>query len=521
MPEPEHVLAVDLGTGGPKVALVSLDGEVVASEKEPVGLRVLPGGGVEQSPAEWWRAVVAAARRVGERAPAARDSVAAVALTGQWAGTVAVDEAGEPLMDAVIWLDSRGAPHVRRVAGGRLRVAGYGPAKLRRWLRLSGGAPSLSGRDPLGHILFLKRERPEVYREAATFLEPVDWLGLRLSGRRATSAVTATLHWLTDTRDLGRVAYDRRLLSLAGVDAAKLPELLPTGSVLGPVLPAAAKELGIAADAPVVAGVPDTMSAAVGSGAVAEHAAHLYLGTSSWLSCHVPYKRTDALHSVASLPSALPDRYLVSCEQETAGACVDRLRDLLLPGTGDDGLVELNRLAGRAPPGSGGVIFAPWLNGERTPVDDHLVRGGFYNLSLDTTREQLARATLEGVALNTRWMQHYVERFTRRELDPLAFIGGGARSPLWCQVMADVLGRTVRQVAQPVEAGVRGAAFLAGIALGRLSADELPERVRIAASYGPDPARRRVYDELYAAFRGIYKSNRRLYARLNANTEET
>ena len=157
----------------------------------------------------------------------------------------------------------------------------------------------------------------------------------------------------------------------------------------------------------------------------------------------MPYKRTDALHSVASLPSALPDRYLVSCEQETAGACVDRLRDLLLPGTGDDGLVELNRLAGRAPPGSGGVIFAPWLNGERTPVDDHLVRGGFYNLSLDTTREQLARATLEGVALNTRWMQHYVERFTRRELDPLAFIGGGARSPLWCQVMADVLGRTM------------------------------------------------------------------------------
>ena len=127
MPEPEHVLAVDLGTGGPKVALVSLDGEVVASEERPGGLRVLPGGGVEQSPAEWWRAVVAAARRVGERAPAARDSVAAVALTGQWAGTVAVDEAGEPLMGAVIWLDSAVRPTCAGWPGGGCGWPGTGP----------------------------------------------------------------------------------------------------------------------------------------------------------------------------------------------------------------------------------------------------------------------------------------------------------------------------------------------------------------------------------------------------------
>ena len=156
---------------------------------------------------------------------------------------------------------------------------------------------------------------------------------------------------------------------------------------------------------------------------------------------------------------------------------MERLREALLPGAGADGFAELERLAGQAAPGSGGVLFTPWLNGERTPVDDHLVRGGLHNLSLDTTRAQLTRAVFEGVALNVRWMQHYVERFCRRRLDPVAFIGGGALSPLWGQVMADVLGRTVTRMEDPVNAGVRGAGLLGWLALGELEARR-PARTR-------------------------------------------
>ena len=228
---------------------------------------------------------------------------------------------------------------------------------------------------------------------------------------------------------------------------------------------------------PVVAGTPDSMSAAVGSGAVADHAAHLYVGTSAWLSCHVPYKRTDPLRSVASLPAAIPGRYLVSTEQQTAGACLERLRDVLLPGAGDEGYAELERLAATAAPGAGGVVFTPWLNGERTPVDDHLVRGGLHNLTLASGRADIARAVLEGVALNARWMQQAVERFCRRRLDPIAFIGGGARSALWAQIMADVLGRRVQRVADPSSANLRGAALLAFTALGEIGAAR-PARAR-------------------------------------------
>jgi xylulokinase len=260
------------------------------------------------------------------------------------------------------------------------------------------------------------------------------------------------------------------------------------------------------------------MSAAVGSGAVADRAAHLYVGTSAWLSCHVPYKRTDPLRSVASLPAAVPGRWLVSCEQETAGISLERLRDTLLPGTGTAGFAELERLAAAAAPGSGGVIFTPWLNGERTPVDDPRIRGSLHNLSLATTREQLVRAVLEGVALNVRWMQQAVERFCRARLDPIAFVGGGARSALWAQIMADVLGRTVRRVEAPATVGLRGAALLALLGLGELQVHDLDGCAPIAAVHRPGAAAER-YDALFAAFCDLYRAERRVSGRLAAVRE--
>jgi xylulokinase len=520
-PRPSTVLAVDLGTGGPKAAVVTTAGAVLGAGFEPVGLIVTPGGGVEQRPAEWWAAVVASARRAlaaaadGGPAPA----IDAVAVTGQWAGTVALGSDGEPLCDALTWMDARGAAAARAVAAaGPVRIAGYGPLRLARWIRLTAGAPSLSGRDPFGHILYLKAERPDIYAATATFLEPVNWLNLKLTGRAASSADTATLHWLTDTRDLGSVRYDDRLLRLAGIDRAKLPELLPSACVVGTLQPGPAAELGIAPGARVVSATGDTMSAAVGSGAVADYAGHLYVGTSSWIQCHVPFKRTDVRRAIATLPAALPGRYLVSCEQQTAGASLERLREEWLAGTPEaaEGYPALDALAASAPPGSGRVIFTPWLNGERTPVEDHLVRGGFHNLSLDTTRAQLVRAVLEGVALNTRWMLDGVERFVRRPLPELRFIGGGALSDLWCQIFADVLDRRILRVVDPVNANIRGAAFLAGVALGELHPADIPARAPVDAAFDPDPARRATYDELSHELRALYKRTRGIYARLNA-----
>ncbi len=510
MGDPSYALAIDLGTSGPKVALVSARGEVVADAFSPVELLLLPDGGAEQDPAAWWEAIGTAARRVLAAAPVPATRVGAVCVTGQWSGTVAVDGRGEPVGNAIIWMDSRGARYVPALVGGPVRIQGFAPGKLRRWLRLTGGAPSGSGKDPIAHILYLRHERPEVYRAAETFLEPKDFVNLLLTGRAAASFDSIALHWLTDNRDPRRVEYDPALLRLAGLERSRVPDLHPATAVLGGLTATAAAHLALPAGTPVVAGTPDVHSAAIGAGTTRDFAAHLYIGTSAWITCHVPFKKTDLLHSIASLPAAVPGRYLVADEQETAGKTLDWLAGILFPDGDGDVHDRLNEIAAAAPPGAGGVVFTPWLYGERTPVEDATLRASFFAQSLATGRAEMVRAVFEGVALNARWLLGYVERFTGRRLDPIVMVGGGAVSDLWCQIHADVLDRTILQAADPILVNVRGAGMLAHAALGQVAWDEVDDLVPVAASYAPDARNRSVYDRAYEAFRRFHKATRRL-----------
>jgi xylulokinase len=512
-----HILAVDLGTSALKVALVSTGGEVVAAEQDTCKVNLLPGGGAEQDPRRWWEQITGASSRLMARAGVPPGEVAAVACTAQWSGTVAIGGDGQPLRDAIIWMDSRGAPYARQITRGPVNVQGYGVDKLARWLRATAGIPARSGKDPLAHILWLKHHEPATYQATEKFLEPKDWLNAQLTGRAAASFDSIALHWVTDNRRLDTIGYHPGLLRLAGLDRAQLPDLLPATAVLGPLAAGPAAALGVPAGIPVVVGSPDLHSAAIGAGATRDFQPHLYVGTSSWLTCHVPFKKTDLLHNMASLPAPVPGRYFVADEQETAGAALTFLRDRVLydGGPPPGAYAEFDRMAGQAPPGSNGVIFTPWLYGERTPVEDPFVRGGFHNLSLSAGRDDLVRAVFEGVALNARWLLTAVERFTRHRLEPIRFIGGGARSDVWCQIFADVLGRAIEQVADPVNANARGAGLLAAVALGELTFDQVPDRVRVARTYSPDAATSGLYDELFGEFVGFYRRNRRAYARLN------
>ena len=517
MTDVRYVLAIDLGTSGPKVALVSDRGDLVGDGFAPVDLHLLPGGGAEQDPNQWWDAITTATRQVLADQPVTPESIAAVAVTSQWSGTVAVDGAGQAVGNAIIWMDSRGAGQVDDLAGGRVRFQGYDPRKLRKWIRLTAGAPSGSGKDPIAHILYLRDRHPDVYAATATFLEPKDYLNLRLTGKRAASFDSIALHWVTDNRDPNAVAYDDELLGYAGLSRDQLPELRPATDVLGGLTAAAATDLGLPPDLPVVMGTPDVHSAAIGAGTTSDRSAHLYIGTSSWLTCHVPDKKTDLIHSIATLPAAIPGRYVVANEQETAGKALEWLAGILYPRATDLRPVyaEMNEVATTVPAGSNGVVFTPWLYGERTPVEDDTVRGGFFNQSLDTGRPELIRSVFEGVAFNSRWLLGYVERFVKTTLNPIVMVGGGAQSDLWCQIHADVLGRTVRQAADPIMVNVRGAGLLGHVALGHVGWTEIPALVPITRSFRPNPAAKDVYDPLYDAFRQIYKATRGMYRTLN------
>ncbi len=519
----EHVLTIDLGTSGPKTAVFTVEGEYVDDEFEPVALLLGDHGAAEQRPSDWWDAIVAGVTRLRERGAVPADGFAAISVTSQWSGTVAIDAAGEPVCDAIIWMDSRGAEQIGRIVGGPLKVQGYDPRKLRKWIQLTGGIPSLSGKDPIAHIHWLRQHRPELDDRTEMYLEPKDWLNLRLTGVAAATFDSIVMTWVTDNRDPSNVRYDDELLQLAGIRREWMPDLVAATSVVGFLTQDAAAQLGIVAGTPVIGGTPDVQSAAIGSGAVRDYEGHLYLGTSSWLSCHIPIKKTDVLRGVASLPSPLPGRYFVANEQETAGACVNWLRDNVLYSDDElradpapaDVLARMDRVAATAEAGAGGVIFTPWLNGERTPVDDHTIRGGWHNVSLRTDRADLVRAVLEGVAFNSRWLLDAVEKFTGRPFPWLNVVGGGGNSAIWAQIHADVLDRPIRRIERPIAANSRGAALLAGLALGRITVDDLGDKVHVVEVHEPNGAHRAVYDEMYGAFRSIYKQNKGVHRKLN------
>ncbi|MEK7324142.1 MAG: FGGY-family carbohydrate kinase, partial [Chloroflexota bacterium] len=521
--EGKYILAIDLGTSGPKVGLVSVDGEIVAGEFEETPLLLLPNGGAEQKPDDWWAAITKAARKVIGQNTVPVGDIVAVSCTSQYSSTVAVNRDGQPLMNAINWMDTRGARYVQQITSGPIKIEGYGIDKLWTWVRLTGGIPTRSGKDSIAHILYLKHEQPEIYREAYKFLEPKDYINLRLTGKFAATYDSINLHWLTDNRNIANIVYDDRLLKMAGVDRGKLPELKHATDILGPLTPEAAAELGLPVSAPVVAGTTDAQSAAIGSGAVKDYEAHLYLGTSSWISCYVPFKKTDIVHNMASLPSAIPGRYYIANEQECAGMCLTFLRDNLVYPADElavgarpaEAYKLFYRIAEHAPAGSEGLIFTPWLYGERTPIEDGAVRGGFFNLSLKTKRESLVRAVFEGVAYNARWLLGCVEQFAKRRFESLNMIGGGAKSNVWCRIHADILDRTIRQVKDPLQANTRGAALVASVALGYATFDDIAAGVEIANTYHPNPANRKIYDELFKEFLNIYQSNKRIYARLN------
>jgi len=520
----KYILAIDFGSSGPKVALVSIRGEIVASEFEPVETLFLPGGGVEQRPDDWWQAIVRATRRLLAQGLVPLDDILAIIIASLYSTTVAVDRGGRPLTNAIFWMDTRGAPYVQEITGGLLKVEGYGLGRLVTWVRHTGGIPTRSGKDSIAHILLIRHEWPEIYSQTYKFLEPKDYLNLRLTGQIAATYDSVNLHWLTDNRDIFHIDWDARLLAFSGIQREKLPDLRRTLDILGPLTPEAAEALGLPASVQVIAGTTDAQSSAVGAGTVRDFDAHLYLGTSSWISCHVPFKKTDILHNMASLPSAIPGKYYIANEQECAGACLNFLRDELFfpPDELESGAPPeaiyacFDRMAASVPAGSRGVLFTPWLVGERTPVEDALIRGGFHNLSMNNNRRDLVRAVFEGVAFNFRWLLGGVESFCKRRLDPLNMIGGGAKSDIWCQIHADVLDRTIRQVKDPIRAGLRGAAFLACVALKLTTFDEIAEAIQIANTFKPNSKHRKIYNELFREFVTLYHKNRPVYARLNA-----
>lgn len=516
-------LAVDLGTSSMKVALITLSGSVLGWESRLIQLFLTSDGGVEQSPEEWWRAFLDASRALLGRGLAPASAVRAVCCSTQGEGTIPVDANGVALSNCVLWMDMRGAPYLKKQFKGWINPVGAGLLQTLKWIRLTGGMPSMTGKDPAAHMLWIRECQPGVYARTYKFLNVLDYLNLRLTGRFAATFDSILTSWVTDNRDPNAIHYDPGLVHASGIDADKLPEIVPCTTVLGPLKVDVAEALGLPPGVQVVAGAIDTTAAAIGAGAVEDCQPHLYLGTSSWVAAHVPFKKTDIFASLASVPCAVPERYLLIALQATAGGNLTFLRDkilyhqdeLLQEADVPDIFKVLDQIAARVPVGANGVIYTPWIWGERAPVEDRTLRAGLYNLSLNHSREDIIRAFLEGIALNTRWLLGPVEKFLGHKVNSLHMVGGGAQSDLWCQIFADVMNLEIKQVADPVYANACGAAWIGAVGMGDISFQDVPRLVRFRRIYQPQAQNTAVYDERFEVFTQIYRQMRGIYRKLN------
>ena len=517
------ILTIDLGTSGPKVALFDAQAKCLAHEFEEVPLLLYENGGAEQRPSDWLNGIKSCYKKLIAKTGVDPKRIVGINCTAQWSGVVALDEKGEPLMDSIIWMDTRGAKHVSALAHGPIRVEGYGVGKLLKWIRLTGGGPTKSGKDTIAHMLYIKAELPKIYEKTHKFLEPKDYLNYWLTSRMVASYDSIALYWVTDNRDINNITYSEDLVKLTGIARSKFPDLVPTNSVLGNVSKAVAEEFNLSADVKVISGTPDVQSAAIGSGAVKDYEGHFYIGTSSWLVCHVPFKKTDMFHNMGTIPSGIPGRYIIANEQESAGNCLNFIKNNILyyPDELNSGAAPkdfykmVDRIVDKTAPGADGLQFLPWLYGERSPVDDHSVRGGFYNMSLTHNRSHMLRSVLEGVSLNAKWLLFYVEKMTARKFEAINFIGGGANSVVWSQIAADVFNRPIRQMKEPLMSNSRGTALLALLALKMISIDDVSKVVEANNVFEPNPKHRAMYDEMFAHLLEIYAKNKPIWMKLN------
>jgi xylulokinase len=520
----KYVIAIDVGTSGTKVGLVNLDGKVVASASGRYESRFYPNGGVEQDPEEWWQVIDGGVKQIVKESGATAGEIVAIGVTSQWSVTVAVDEHGEPLMNAISWMDSRGGKYNAEVVKGFPSLIGYEVRKLYKWIDIVGYPPSFEGTDDMAHILFIKNELPEIYRKTYKFLEPMDFINMRLTGKACATPCSNIASIMIDNRKDGTKDYNPWTLQMSGIDRTKLPDLLPVEGIVGTLRTDIAKDWNLSPSTVVITSATDNSVAPIGSGAVGDYEAVAVLGTSGMLVFQFPYKKSDLMLSLVSMPSALNGRYVFSADTGNTGKVVDTfLKNLVYGKDGfsnydipEDIYARLNQAAAQVQAGSEGVLFLPWFNtGALAPTGDRFLRGGFINLTNRTTRNHLARAMLEGIAYNWRWLRESGEKFSKYKFPYWRLTGGGAASDVWAQIMADVIGIPMHQQANPSNNTLLGIAFLAFNRLGLMPLEEIPDKVSITHIFEPDKTNREVYDRMYTQFRRCYKQLKPIFHTLN------
>jgi xylulokinase len=497
MPE-RTLLGIDVSTTGVKALLVDGRGRLVASETTPLALSTPLPLWAEQHPEDWWQATLQSLRRLLARPDVDASAIAAVGLTGQMHGLVLLDERGRALRPAILWNDQRTGAEcdVIRATIGRERL-----------IQLTGNDALTGFTAP--KLLWVRRHEPDIYRRARTMLLPKDYVRFRLTGALAMDKADGSGTLLFD---LARRDWSVEVAHALGVPAEWLPPTYEGPEITATISTAAAAETGLVAGTPVVAGGGDQSAGAIGVGAVEPGIVSAVLGTSGVVFATTDGPVVEKEGRLHAFCHAVPGRWHLMGVMLSAAGSLQWYRDALAPSVDFDALVDE---ASDVAPGAGGLVFLPYLTGERTPHPDPLARGAFVGLTRRHGRAHLTRAVLEGVAFGLRDCFELVASYARRP-DSVRVSGGGAKSALWRRILASVLGVRVEQV-NSTEGAAFGAALLAGVGAGVWPDVPTACRETIAVTGADEPVEQWLgrYAEMYAIYRAMYPALAPAFARLS------
>lgn len=500
----QHLLGIDLGTSSVKALLVTATGEIVGRGSAEYTIDQPHPNWAEQDPARWWQATIAAVGQALSAAPGAAEQVVAVGLSGQMHGTVLLDRAGQLLAPAVIWPDRRSESQVQAITNL------IGATRL---IELT-GSPAATGFQA-ATLRWFQQQHPELWRQVATVLLPKDYLRWRLAGTLATDPSDGSGSLLLNVQQRD---WSAELLELLAINPAQLPPIQPSTAIAGVLTPPAAAALGLPPEILVVTGAADTACSALGAGVVNNRTLLLTLSTGGQLLLPTAEVKVDPLGRLhtfctAFSPGSTQAGWYQMGALLSAGLSLRWLRDRLFDLSGDNAYHQMSRWAESAPVGANGLLFLPYLLGERTPHMDPQARGIILGLTLEHGRPDLVRAVMEGVALAC-FDAFTILTESGASPERIVVAGGGARSRLWLQIIADVFNLPVQPLAV-TEQSALGAALLAGAGAGLFN---LADTAQAWAAYGsplaPQADHHDRYSELLDIFRQAYPKHQEDFRRL-------
>lgn len=523
-----YILAYDIGTTGVKTCLFSLDKSLksVASASAEYPLYIFEDGGAEQDANDWWNGMCETTKRVFAKTDVKPEEVAGISFCSQQQGLILVDKDGVPVRRPMSYMDQRAKEEIKKGIANGIQIAGANIFKLIPSLIITGAVTS-SVKDPVWKYKWVEAHEPENFNRAYRWLDVKDYLTSRCTGEFKATEDSAFATLIYDSRK-GKKCWSKKMCQMFGLKEELLPPIIKSTDMVGKLTQRAAEELGLKAGTPVFGGGGDSSLVGVGAGSSEIGDTHIYCGTSGWVITVCDKQMVDVNAMIAATVGADQNSFNYFAEMETAGKCLSWVKDhLALDEIGIylekkdvttdvekmyDSLYDyLTACIKDVPAGSGGVIFTPWLHGNRCPFEDPLATSMFFGITIETGKTELIHAVIEGVFYHLRWMLECQDKKLKTS-DPIRFVGGLAQSDVACQMLADITGRKIETVDSPQNVGSAGAAIITAIGLGLI--DNLQSSkgfIPAAKTYIPNENNHKAYEGYYQTFLKLYAANKKIY----------